>query len=94
MRCLMFAKLVALFVVCFFFARGLSAGETAQSKSVKVVESNRLPFSFRRTVEITRETSPVEQVAGPRCVTGRCSKVTRIVERSSERRFRLFRRWR
>lgn len=84
-------RLAALFAVCFVGSQVLFAGETAERKSSRVVESSRLPFSFRRTVEVTRSEVPIEVSAGA-CDGGICGRITRRVERSSRGRiFRIFR---
>ena len=85
-------RLAALFAVCFVGSQVLFAGETAERKSSRVVESSRLPFSFRRTVEVTRSEVPVAQVSGDACNGRECGLVTRRVERTSRGRlFRIFR---
>lgn len=87
-------QMLALFAVVFVGSQVVFAGETSERKSSRVVERSSPIMKFRRSVEVTRESNPVEKVEAV-CSGGSCRKIVRSVERTSEgRRFRLFRRWR
>jgi len=89
--------MLALFAVVFIGSQVVFAGETAK-KSSRIVERSGPSLKFRRSVEVVRESKPVEvvePVASSVCENGTCRRVVRSSERTSNgRRFKLFRRWR
>ncbi len=88
-------QMLALFGIVFVGSQVVFAGESVERKSSRIIERSSPVMKFRRSVEVTTESKPVERVASAVCQNGSCRKVVRSVERTSEgRRFRLFRRWR
>ena len=87
-------QMLALFSIVFVGSQVVFAGESVERKSSRIVERSSPALKFRRSVEVTRESKPIEKVEAV-CENGSCRRIVRSVERTSgERRFRLFRRWR
>lgn len=91
-------QMLALFAVVFLGSAVVFAGDSVERKSSRVFERSGPALKIRRSVEVIRESKPVEKVekaAAKVCRDGSCRKIVRSVERTTEgRRFQLLRRWR
>ena len=91
-------QMLFLFSVVFVGSQFVFAGQTVERKASRIIERSRPSFSLKRSVEVVRESQPVEKVEkaeAESCRNGSCRKIVRSVERTSRgRSFGLFRRWR